>query len=356
MAHLIRVDGAAAMRVQETTMSEQGLEEAKHLEQWIVQHPDVIDEGLKIVTTQYNRWASTEGGSAREALDVLGLSSSGQTVVVELKRGGDRKVHLQAITYGALVAGFDRQMLAEAHAQWLRKTDPGVTSAKALEELTEHLEAGWDDDILKLPKLVLVAEEFPDQVLTTVEWLTSTAADGLEIECHEYRLFNDDGNVFASFQKRFPVENLEGRRLRPVGTVDPGEVRERIATRERRARSVKVIAEHQGIPQGARLDLDLNTLVKPAVVVAADAWLDEDPRRREVTWVNDQVRPLRWAAADDPSAQWSPTALRDAIFDAAEVGSGSFSAADAWCYQGQNLYGIAADLLDRYDINDAASD
>lgn len=326
-------------------MPMQGLEETKHLEQWIVQHPDVIDDGLKIITTQYNRWASADGGAAREALDVLALSSSGQTVVMELKRGRDRKVHLQAITYGALVAGFDRQMLAEAHAQWLRKTTPDVTTDDALEQLTEHLEAGWDDEILKLPRLVLVAEEFPDQVLTTVEWLTSTVANGLEIECHEYRLFYDAGSVFVSFQKRFPVENLEGRRLRPVGTVDTGEVRERIATRERRARSVTVIAERQGIPDGAQLTFDANTLVKPAVVEQLDAWLDADPIRRKVTWVNDTSRPLRWAAADDPAHPWSPTSLRDAIFEAAGVGTGSFSAADAWCYDGESLYGLAERLL-----------
>lgn len=337
-------------------MPDLGLEEAKHLEQWIVQHPEVIDEGLKIVTTQYNRWASTAGGAAREALDVLALSSSGQTVVMELKRGKDRKVHLQAITYGALVAGFDRQMLAEAHAQWLHKSGSNITSEQALEQLTEHLEAGWDDDILKLPKLILVAEEFPDQVLTTVQWLTSTVADGLEIECHEYRLFNDGGRALVSFQKRFPVENLDGRRLRPVAAVDTGEVRERIATRERRAKSVKVIAEHGGIPQGAPIDIDLNSLVKPAIVEQLDSWLDEDPIRRQVTWVNDPAKPLLWEAGGDPSKQWSPTSLRDALFEAAGVGSGSFSAADAWCYQGQNLYGIAEGLLASDDAADSGSD
>ena len=326
-------------------MPDLGLEETKHLEQWIVKHPEVIDEGLKIVATQYNRWASSDGGAAREALDVLALSSSGQTVVMELKRGKDRKVHLQAITYGALVAGFDRQMLAEAHAQWLNKGGSSITSEQALEELTEHLESGWDDDILKLPKLILVAEEFPDQVLTTVQWLTSTVADGLEIECHEYRLFSEGSGALVSFQKLFPVENLDGRRLLPVAAVDTGEVRERIATRERRAKSVKVIAEHQGIPDGASLNLDLNTLVKPEVVAAVDAWLEADPVRRQVTWVNDPTRPLRWAAAEDPNATWSPTSLRDAIFEAAAVGRGSFSAADAWCYQGENLYGVAQSLI-----------
>lgn len=326
-------------------MSEERLAETKHLEQWIVQHPEVIDDGMKVVATQYNRWASVEGGSAKEALDVLALSSSGQTVVIELKRGSDRKVHLQAITYGALVAGFDRQMLADAHARWLATNGTQVTNEEALEQLTEHLESGWDDDILKLPRLVLVAEAFPDQVLTTVQWLTDTVANGLDIECHEYGLFRDDDRLYASFQKIFPVENLEGRTLRPVPNVDPNEVRERIATRERRARSVKVIAERRGIPDHAVIDLDLDTLVKPEIVDRIVEWLDAAPNRRSVTWVNDSVRPLCWAEADDPDAKWTPTALRDEIFDQVGVDTRSFSAADGWRYQGQSLYWVAQSLL-----------
>lgn len=57
-----------------------------------------------VVTTQFSTWAS-ETDTARERPDVLALSTSGELVVIELKRGSDRNVHLQAITYGALVAG-----------------------------------------------------------------------------------------------------------------------------------------------------------------------------------------------------------------------------------------------------------
>ena len=349
MAHLLRVDLATATPAEETTMSEERLEETKHLEQWIVQHPEVIDDGLKVVATQYNRWASVEGGSAKEALDVLALSSSGQTVVIELKRGSDRRVHLQAITYGALVAGFDQQILAAAHARWLAAAGTQVTNEEALEHLTEHLESGWDEEILKLPKLVLVAEAFPDQVLTTVQWLTDTVASGLEIECHEYSLFRDGDGLYASFRKIFPVENLEGRTLRPIAAVDAGEVRERIATRERRARSVKVIAERRGIPDFASIDLDLETLVKSEIVDQIRDWLDAVPNRRSVTWVNDLIRPLRWAEADDPDAKWTPTALRDEIFAKAGVGAHNFSAADGWRYQGQSLYWVAQNLLNGED-------
>jgi hypothetical protein len=326
-------------------MSNEGLAETKHLESWIVQHPEVIDDGLKVVATQYNRWASVEGGAAREALDVLALSSSGQTVVMELKRGSDRKVHLQAITYGALVAGFDQNMLAEAHSEWLTKNGERVSKEEALERLTDHLESEWDEEILKLPKLVLVAEEFPDQVLTTVQWLTETVADGLEMECHEYTIFKDGDARYANFQKVFPVEDLDGRTLRPVPTVDTGQVRERLATRKRRSKSVTVISEREGIPDGAQIDLDLDTLVKPEVMERVDEWLEGQPDRKLVTWVNDPVRPLQWAAADRPTDQWTPTSLRNEIFAQAGIERWSFSAGDCWCYGGRSLYWVAQNLL-----------
>ncbi|WP_328949275.1 hypothetical protein OG778_14505 [Streptomyces sp. NBC_00184] len=52
-------------------------------------------------------------GAARDRLDVLGLDATGRLVVVELKRGtADRDVHLQAITYAALVSRFDLGTLA----------------------------------------------------------------------------------------------------------------------------------------------------------------------------------------------------------------------------------------------------
>lgn len=347
MAHLLHINDDQAIRVQGTTMAVEGLLETKHLEQWIVQNPDVIDDGLKIIATQYRSWASAEGRAAREALDVLALASSGQTVVMELKRGGDPKIHLQAITYGALVAGFDRQRLAEAHAQWQRRRGQEITTEEALTQLTEHLESGWDDEILKLPRLVLIAERFPDQVLTTVQWLTSTVAKTLEIECHEYALFKSGGEVLVNVTKRFPVEDPESWTLRPTSGVNSERVRERIITRERRVRSVRVIATRHRIPDGDRIDLDLKNLVTPDVMAKVDAWLDEVPERREITWVNDPTKPLMWAAADDSTRQWTPTALRDAVFAQAMVDPATFSAADAWCYEGKNLYEIANEILAR---------
>lgn len=77
-------------------------------------------------------------------------------MVVELKRGTDPNVHMQAITYAALVAGFSKATLADAHAEYLnRRIDSEKVSVdEASEALNDHVDGTWDDDILTVPKIV----------------------------------------------------------------------------------------------------------------------------------------------------------------------------------------------------------
>jgi hypothetical protein len=149
MAHLLRIDGVTSAAWERTTMVNAGLDEVTHLEAWIKAHPEVIDDSLMVVTAQFSSWAS-QTDSARERPDVLALSSSGELAVIELKRDGDRRIHLQAITYGALVAGFTKEILAEAHAAWPAKEhNQSVTAEAALDRLTRHVESDWSEDLFR---------------------------------------------------------------------------------------------------------------------------------------------------------------------------------------------------------------
>lgn len=105
MAYQLRINSAESDLCGRTTMTAEGLAETTHLESWIKLRSEVIDDALIVGTTQFGSWAS-ETGSARERPDILALYSSGELVVTELKRGTDQRIHLQALTYGAFVAGF----------------------------------------------------------------------------------------------------------------------------------------------------------------------------------------------------------------------------------------------------------
>ncbi|MDT5028429.1 MAG: hypothetical protein QOE61_4855, partial [Micromonosporaceae bacterium] len=228
-------------------MGSESLTETQHLEPWIIANPGTIDPTLKIVTTQFNRWRA-EAGSATERLDILALATSGELVVIELKRASDRNIHLQAITYGALVSGFDFDALGAVHADWLTKQrGTRVAPDAALAELQSHVDT-WSEDLLRLPRLILVAEAFPPQVLTTVKWL-STVAPQLQIECHQYTVFNSGAGVIqVAFDRMYPVGDIEDQILRPgIGEVPSTSLAQR-ASNQRRAKSVVIIHQFQAIP------------------------------------------------------------------------------------------------------------
>lgn len=340
MARLLRVNKQSptnAVLVDETSMMGERWTEPVHLEKWIVDFPEVLDPSLKVVSNQFNRWRSDEG-NAKQRLDILALSSSGELVVIELKRNQDVVVHLQALTYAALVSGFDRQTLAGVHRDWLKSREGReLTHAEALRELEDWVDGEWDDESLRLPRMILVAEGFPDQVITTVQWLSEAAPD-LAIEAFEYHLFDSGDDVDVTFQRLLPIDDLGGRRLRP----QLAEVRQGIVDKRRNARSVLIIHDAELIPDGAPISLDLTSLVKPEVIENVTRWLSEDLRRSNVTWRNHRTRPLRWAAADDPEQSWTPTRLCKEIFAKASVSPPAFSAAVAWTYGGDSLARIAS--------------
>lgn len=133
---------------------------------------------------------------------------------------------------------------------------------------------------------------------------------------------------------------LKQLRFHPLVTQSPQQLPLRdYGTNRGRARSVTIIHQHQLIPDGAPMTLELETLVKSDVAQQVSGWMAENPVRAQVWWSSHPSRPLRWAV--EPDKEWNPTSLRDEIFRRAGISAPSFSAADAWCYEGESLYVIA---------------
>ncbi len=122
MDHLLVVDGTSAKSATETSLHEHKLLERRHLQEWVIDNPQVLGGDVLIITTEFGSWADADGTPAHDRLDVLAIDGTGRLVVVELKRGmATRDVHLQAITYAALVSRFTLDTLAGAHREFLRR-------------------------------------------------------------------------------------------------------------------------------------------------------------------------------------------------------------------------------------------
>ena len=268
-------------------------------------------------------------------------------MVIELKRVKDTTVHLQALTYAALASSFTLDLLANEHAAWYNRrfqSAENMTQAQAKEELESFIEADdeFDEELgFALPRIMLVAPEFPAQVMTTIQWLSEVAPD-LTIECHQYRLFTvpaeeTDSSLVVGFNRIFPVKDIQQLRLRAQS---PRVTAAKEQQQSRRRRTVARILDHELIPDGASLDFDPSGQVKQESVAQLKAWLEEDPTRRHFTWDAHSSKPLRWGV--EPEKRWSPTSLRNELFTRAGAPPGTFAATEAWFYEGENLSVVAS--------------
>ena len=69
------------------------------------------------------------------------MDADGTLIVVELKRGRDARVHLQALTYAALVSSFSQNLLGEVYAGYLARQGNATTPDEALQLLIDRCSA-----------------------------------------------------------------------------------------------------------------------------------------------------------------------------------------------------------------------
>src|SRR4029453_8209125 len=80
------VQGASAVAASPIGLADAGLREREHLQEWVIEHPEVLGPDVKIVAFEFGSWTAHTGSVERDRLDILALDSEGHLIVVELKR------------------------------------------------------------------------------------------------------------------------------------------------------------------------------------------------------------------------------------------------------------------------------
>jgi len=260
--------------------------------------------------------------------------------VVELKRDkAPDTVEMQALKYAALVSRFTRDHLAKVHADYLMDrrgelVDPGAAEA----ELEEWLEEGAEitEESLRLPRLVLLATEFPKTVTATVVFLHQQL--GLDVRLlafHAYRTAND---VLLTVSQHYPPPGVEEFVLSPEVN-EARQQRSEKQTRQREANTVARLIEAGALEPGATLEFrapsaELQTDIEP--------WLNEQSCRRTATWLDDSSAPLQWAF--DESTH-TPTGLARIILDETVGKKSSVQGPLYWVTaEGRTLVDLAREL------------
>ena len=303
------VGQGAAARAQPISLADAGLRERSDLQEWVRKNPDILGPDIRIVTFEFGGWQS-RAGAAADRLDLLGLDADGRLIVAELKRGvAPDPTEMQAIKYAAYASRFTPELLAESHAAYLTKVaDGAVTASEAQALLEKHTSGELDPDLLRRPRIVLVAERFGPQVTASAVWLTEMGIDIALVAFQAHRAAHD---LILTVTPVWPVADVE------EFTVMPRQAEWRAAEgrsqRRREATAVTTLIAEHALPDGEPVTLQVAALPMP-VREAVRAWIAADGPRGRAKWRNDRKGPLVW---DVDGAAYSPTGLGKHIIKAA---------------------------------------
>lgn len=293
MDHLLVIDGASATPAGSTSLPAAQFLERKHLQEWLITNPQVLGADILVVTSEYGSWAGdSDGAPAHDRLDILGIDGTGRLVVVELKRGtATRDIHLQAITYAALVSRFTTETLARAHRDFLRsRGEPDLDVDEARHRILEHVGDDLDPDLLRRPRLMLVASVFPRQVTHTVVWLSEMNVD---ISLVQVSLWRVGEHYVAGSTQVYPTPAVEEFTLAPVRE-ESTHVASKVEQRTRNRNAVHLLHDANLVPVGTRFRMVPGHGATQGQRAQVEAWLDGDDSRRWARWQRIRSKPLRW--------------------------------------------------------------
>ena len=180
-----------------TTFEGEGIQEAD-LQRLVRDQPDVLEEGLFIISEEFGDWRDSY-----RSIDLLALDKKRRLVVAELKRTqtGDHS-ELQAIRYAAMVANMTLEQIVEAHRSYLSKR--GVEE-DAREQVLGHLEATDESEAdvrTESPRIILASAGFSKELTTSVLWLRD---GGMDISCVKLQLYNNKDGLLMDTMQMIPL-------------------------------------------------------------------------------------------------------------------------------------------------------
>jgi hypothetical protein len=185
-----------------TSFEKEGIRERTDLQRIIRDQPDVLEEGLFIVSEEFSNW---EDSSLR--IDLLGISVDARLVVIELKRderGG--VMELQAVRYAAMVSNMTLGQIVDAHQVYLQKRGSAEDAKTRIYEhlgATEHAEP---EIYSERPRILLVSGDFSKELTTSVLWLNQS---GLDIRCMKLQLYRTGDGLLVETNQVIPLPEAE---------------------------------------------------------------------------------------------------------------------------------------------------
>ncbi len=213
---LWKVKGQTVEPIQNTKFSEQQLLE-RDMETWIESKPEILGEPLMFI----GRQVTVPG--INDKLDLLALDPTGDTVIIEIKRGKlNDPVDMQAIRYASYVSRWPKRKLEELAESYLSQhggEDNGATFEEAFTEFASDIDTEGVPSLNGRQRIIIVGQKISMRLGSVALWLRE---QGIDIKIIEITPFKDPSsdNLILSPQVIIPPPTTEVG-PGPVGPTDP---------------------------------------------------------------------------------------------------------------------------------------
>jgi len=180
--------------------SEANIWERKHLQNWILEKPEILGEKLLIVTSEFDQFDK----DVKNRLDILAIDGKGKLVVIELKRDiANEFVDLQAIHYAAYCRTIKMEEIVEMMKKFYeaRSWKKPESFEQEIRNFIENNEFQEFDD---KPRIILAANEFKNKTISAVLWLNEFDVDITCVKLDCYKL-EDNNKIFIKPEIMIPL-------------------------------------------------------------------------------------------------------------------------------------------------------
>lgn len=188
-------------KIAETTFSDVGIKERQDLQRLLREHIEIVSPETLVIYEEFGEWEDS-----RRRIDLLGIGTNGDIVVIELKRTEDGgHMELQAVRYAAMVSTMTFEQAVEIYSKHLNKHGSDLDARTSLLEFLDWQEPD-EDSFGQDVKMVLVSAEFSKELTTAVMWLNERE---LDIRCIRMKPYSDNGRVLVDVQQVIPLPESE---------------------------------------------------------------------------------------------------------------------------------------------------
>jgi hypothetical protein len=167
----------------EVNFAQLGLRERRDNQEWVAAHPDILDDDLMIIAKEFSGFDRTS-----ERPDLLAIDSTGNLVIIELKRddsGAD--AYWQAVKYASYFRHANADKIAEMLADYA-----SISQEEAGDRLLKHLDADDLDSVNREQRIILASHRFAPEATSAVLWLNEKFGGENLITCVQLTPYRDE--------------------------------------------------------------------------------------------------------------------------------------------------------------------